>query len=62
MPNCSIYFRDNAKAKEPKKETESEVISDVLDKLGLSSGEFSLQEKLDAVCLIFKQTVAENVK
>ena len=42
--------------------TQSEIIAEVLDKMGLGSEDMSLQEKLDALCLIFKHTITENAQ
>lgn len=41
---------------------DAEVIAEILEKMGLASSELSAQEKLDAMCLMFKQTLSENVK
>lgn len=43
-------------------QSEAEVIAEVLEKMGMSSDDLSVQEKLDALCLIFKKTIAENAK
>jgi len=45
-----------------KKITDAEVVDEVLEKMGLGSKDLSVNEKLDALCLIFKQTVTENAK
>lgn len=47
-------------ATEDKKE--SDVITEVLDKMGLTDSNMSAQQKLDAMCLMFKQTLTENVQ
>jgi len=48
---------------EPEKiQSEAEIIAEVLEKMGMNSDELSVQEKLDALCLIFKKTIAENAQ
>ena len=42
--------------------TQTEIIAEVLDKMGLGSEDMSMQEKLDALCLIFKHTITENAQ
>ena len=42
--------------------TQTEIIAEVLDKMGLGSEDMALQEKLDALCLIFKHTITENAQ
>ena len=43
-------------------QSEAEIIAEVLEKMGMNSEELSVQEKLDALCLIFKKTIAENAQ
>jgi len=42
--------------------TEADIIAEVLDKMGLGTNDITAQEKLEALCLIFKQTITENAK
>ena len=42
-------------------ETDSDVIAEVMEKMGLNK-DMPPQEKLDAMCLMFKQTLTENVQ
>jgi hypothetical protein len=37
-------------------------VSEILKKLDLDSADFTTEQKLNALCLIFKETVAENVR
>ena len=43
-------------------QSEAEIIAEVLEKMGMNSDELSVQEKLDALCLIFKKNIAENAQ
>lgn len=43
-------------------ENDLKVIEEVLQTLGLKADEFNTQDKLNAMCLIFKDTAAENIK
>ena len=37
-------------------------VTDILKKLNLDNPDFSTEQKLNALCLIFKSTVSENVR
>jgi hypothetical protein len=43
-------------------ESDLSSVQEVLKKMELDKPEFSTEQKLNALCLIFKQTVAENVR
>jgi hypothetical protein len=43
-------------------ETDLQSVTDILKKLNLDNPDFSTEQKLNALCLIFKATVAENVR
>ena len=43
-------------------ESQAETIANVLDKVGLASSDLTVQEKLEALCVIFNDTLAENFK
>jgi len=55
-------------AAEPEKKSESavkkddKVVDEILGKLHLDNPEYSTEEKLEALCLVFRETIAENVK
>ena len=42
--------------------TDLQSVSDILKKLDLDNVDFTTEQKLNALCLIFKETVAENVR
>jgi len=53
---------------EPEKKSESsvkkddKVVDEIMGKLHLDNPEYSTEEKLEALCLVFRETIAENVK
>jgi len=63
VKNGEASVKEEKPTDEPEKKiTDAEVIDEVLEKMGLGSKDLSVNEKLDALCLIFKQTVTENAK
>jgi len=50
------------KHRENVKKTDKEVVTEVMEKMGLAAADMSTQDKLEALCLMFKETVTENVK
>jgi len=38
------------------------IIEDILKKLDLDSGDFSAEQKLNAMCMIFKEVISVNVR
>ena len=43
-------------------ESQAQIVKNVLEKLGLASDEIKPEDKIDTLCVIFKQTLTENVK
>ncbi len=61
FPN-QLFYPNPVLSKHFRVQSEAEVIAEVLEKMGMNSDKLSLQEKLDALCLIFKKTIEENAK
>jgi len=57
---------DPEPSKEAKQETNAEkdvrVVDEILSKLELNNPDYTTEEKLEALCLVFRETIAENVK
>merc|ERR1712020_60246 len=43
-------------------ESQAQIVKNVLEKLGLASDEIKPEDKIDTLCVIFKQTLTENVQ
>ena len=41
---------------------EAQVVEEILGKLKLDNEEYTTEEKLEALCLVFRETIAENLK
>ena len=43
-------------------EKDVRVVDEILSKLELNNPDYTTEEKLEALCLVFRETIAENVK
>ena len=55
--HLTIYFF----YREPN-ESPEDIVKNILEKLGLASSDIKPDDKIDTLCVIFKQTLTENVQ
>ena len=50
-----IFYREPTESSE-------DIVKNILEKLGLASSDIKSEDKIDTLCVIFKQTLTENVQ